>query len=187
MDLSIRQAAYRSQLTALLPTGRAWATESDPALADFIAALALELARIEQRATELLAEATPYGAYETLPEWEATAGLPDECSAAAAGDIQARRMALVARRKARRFICTCCAYPGNHRRKSPSFTRPPAMMTAMPRCTPTMTAIVGRYRCAAAETTDRPTATMIATARCSCIKAALLSACSTGLNRRTLI
>ncbi|MCL9788260.1 hypothetical protein J4530_08845 [Neisseria subflava] len=33
-DLSIRQAAYRSQLTALLPTGRAWATESDPALAD---------------------------------------------------------------------------------------------------------------------------------------------------------
>ena len=44
MDLSIRQAAYRSQLTALLPTGRAWATESDPALADFIAALALELA-----------------------------------------------------------------------------------------------------------------------------------------------
>ena len=97
MDLSIRQAAYRSQLTALLPTGRAWATESDPALADFIAALALELARIEQRATELLAEATPYGAYETLPEWEATAGLPDECSASAAGDIQARRMALVAR------------------------------------------------------------------------------------------
>ena len=55
MDLSIRQAAYRSQLTALLPIGRAWATESDPALADFIAALALELARIEQRATELLA------------------------------------------------------------------------------------------------------------------------------------
>ena len=58
MDLSIRQAAYRSQLTALLPTGRAWAIESDPALADFIAALALELARIEQRATELLAVST---------------------------------------------------------------------------------------------------------------------------------
>lgn len=97
MDLDQRQAAYRSQLAALLPTGRAWAHESDPSLADFTAALAMELARIEQRAAELLAEATPFGAYETLAEWETTAGLPDECSAGAAGDIQARRMALVAR------------------------------------------------------------------------------------------
>ena len=112
MDLSIRQAAYRSQLTALLPTGRAWATESDPALADFIAALALELARIEQRATELLAEATPYGAYETLPEWEATAGVPDECSAgSAAGRRRGAKQGVLSAPVARIRATT----GGNHR------------------------------------------------------------------------
>ncbi|MCL9788261.1 hypothetical protein J4530_08850 [Neisseria subflava] len=66
----------------------------------------------------------PIRRIRNIAEWEATAGLPDECSAAAAGDIQARRMRWwrgwqVVGRKARHFICTCCgigpATGGNHR------------------------------------------------------------------------
>lgn len=83
---------YTQHLLALRPTGPAW-PEQDQALSG----LAPELARVHNRALDLIEEGDPRTAREALARWEGVTGLPDPCSAGIATTLQERRAAVVAR------------------------------------------------------------------------------------------
>lgn len=85
--------AYRAQLQALLPPGAAWTRESAATLTRLLDALAVELARVDARAEDLLAECDPRTTRELLTDWERVAGLPDPCSGPL-GTVRERREAL---------------------------------------------------------------------------------------------
>lgn len=90
---------YLRQLQALLPMGAAWPREDDAVLTRLLAAAADELARVDARSAQLLAEADPRTTGEMLADWERNAGLPDQCvvlSGQTQGAVQ-RRTALVNR------------------------------------------------------------------------------------------
>ncbi len=73
------EADYRSQLAQLLPPGPAWDAELYALPAMVIDAVAVELARVDARANDLLSEMFPGTLRELLPDWERVMGLPDEC------------------------------------------------------------------------------------------------------------
>lgn len=76
----VRSAAdYRHQLQALLPPGPAWDPDVYPLPTMVLEAVAVELARVDSRAADLLAEMFPGSIRELLPDWERVMGLPDEC------------------------------------------------------------------------------------------------------------
>lgn len=87
---------YLNQLQKLLPPGLAWPTDPDAELTLFLAKIADYLARVEQDAQNLLAEADPRRATAMLDEWEASLGLPDACTLGALTN-QERRAAIVAK------------------------------------------------------------------------------------------
>lgn len=70
---------YLTELQALLPQGAAWPREPGATLSLTLLALADELARVDQRAEQLLDEADPRTTLELLADWERIAGLPDPC------------------------------------------------------------------------------------------------------------
>lgn len=72
-------AEYRTQLRALLPAGPAWDPELIPELEKVLSGLALELARIDARAFDLINEMDPAGVSELVSDWEKVMGLPDPC------------------------------------------------------------------------------------------------------------
>jgi uncharacterized protein YmfQ (DUF2313 family) len=77
---AIRTAGeYAAQLRALLPHGPAWEPEQVPEVDLVIQGLALELARIDLRAFDLLNEMDPAGVSELVPDWEKVMNLPDPC------------------------------------------------------------------------------------------------------------
>lgn len=90
---------YLRQLQALLPSGPAWPRDDDATLTQLLHGLAVELARVDGRATQLLEEADPRTTAELFADWERVAGLPDACVIAFAGDQTAaqRRASLVGR------------------------------------------------------------------------------------------
>jgi len=76
----LRDAAqYRAQLRTLLPAGPAWDPELVPELETILAGAAMELARVDARAFDLINEMDPAGVSELVPEWEQVMGLPDPC------------------------------------------------------------------------------------------------------------
>lgn len=75
-------SAWAGALKALLPRGLAWTVRPDGWLDRLLHGIGESLARAEARALRLTDEADPRTALETLPEWEAMLGLPDECLAA---------------------------------------------------------------------------------------------------------
>ncbi len=79
MAVAFSSGAYARQLAQLLPRGPAWRAESGSVLAGLLLAIADELARVDERARALGTEGDPRTAVETLPEWEAALGLPDDC------------------------------------------------------------------------------------------------------------
>jgi uncharacterized protein YmfQ (DUF2313 family) len=87
---------YLQALQALQLTGIAWPTEPDAVLTRLLAAIADGLARLDERARQLLEEADPRTTWELFEAWEADAGLPDAC-AGAEQTLPARRAALLAR------------------------------------------------------------------------------------------
>lgn len=87
---------HRAALLALLPTGPVWPREPGSTLATIALGVATLTARLQARAAGLLADAFPATAYELLPEWEASLGLPDSC-AGAAPTLQQRRAQVTAR------------------------------------------------------------------------------------------
>ena len=76
----IRTAAqYQAQLRALLPSGPAWDPERVPELEEVLQGVAVELARLDARAADLLNEMDPAGVSELVPDWEQVMNLPDPC------------------------------------------------------------------------------------------------------------
>lgn len=85
---------YLTMVQALLPPGAAWPRDADAVITGVLRAMAAELARLDQRADDLVGEADPRTTSELLTDWERVAGLPDLFS----GDlntVQERRDALV--------------------------------------------------------------------------------------------
>lgn len=71
---------YQNALLALLPSGKAWNKAPESEVGVLMAGIAEELARIDERAKDLLNESHPSYADELFEEWEAMYGLPDPCS-----------------------------------------------------------------------------------------------------------
>lgn len=89
-------AAYAAAIIAYLPRGRIWPRDMAASLAVTAKGLAPTAQRLDARAVALLADAFPPQAYELLPEWERTLGLPDPCSGLAA-TLQQRQAQVKAR------------------------------------------------------------------------------------------
>ncbi len=87
---------YAALVAAHWPEGDAWPREPGTQLARLWSWTGSELARVDARVGDLLREADPRQASETLDEWERAFGLPDECSAGLTL-IEQRRAALLAR------------------------------------------------------------------------------------------
>lgn len=95
---SLPAAAYARMLTALLPPGRLWRLIGDSVLGKVLLAIADELARVDNRAHDLLRESDPTTAIELLPEYEAELGL------VAAATIAERQANVVARNVTRQRV-----------------------------------------------------------------------------------
>ena len=76
----VGREAYREQLLALLPQGRAWPREPDSLLSLLMDAQAEEYARLDAVATGLLDEMLPGSTTALISDWEEDVGLPDECT-----------------------------------------------------------------------------------------------------------
>ncbi|WP_207458663.1 putative phage tail protein [Azospirillum sp. SYSU D00513] len=106
---------YYGLLLGLRPVGPAWPEDDD-----LLRAVADGLARVHARSLRLIEEADPRTAAELLPEWEAFAGLPDDCTAGVDLTLDERRAALVARLTARggqsrayfQGLAAAVGYPG---------------------------------------------------------------------------
>lgn len=89
-------ASYTELLLRLMPRGPAWAQGADSRLRQLLSGLAAELARVDERAQDLLAESYPGSTSELLVDWERVTGLPDPCVGELEGLAQ-RRAAVLAR------------------------------------------------------------------------------------------
>jgi uncharacterized protein YmfQ (DUF2313 family) len=91
---------YTQVLADLLPVGVAWPREPDSTLMRTMSGLADEFARVHERDCDLLAEAYPGTAIETITDWERVCGLPDPCTGPLE-TLQERREAVLAKLAAR--------------------------------------------------------------------------------------
>jgi uncharacterized protein YmfQ (DUF2313 family) len=87
---------YQQVLADLLPRGFAWPRDLSSVIMRTMRGLAEEYARVTARDCDLLAEAYPCGATETLSDWERVTGLPDPCTGPLP-TIQQRRLAICGR------------------------------------------------------------------------------------------
>lgn len=87
---------YAGALRGLVPPGRIWPESLDSHLSLLLLGVAEEFVRLEQRGHDLVDEADPRTTTEMLADWEAMAGLPDDCHGLGA-TLEARRAELVAR------------------------------------------------------------------------------------------
>ena len=88
--MALTSELYLEQLQRLLPPGAAWPRGTDASLTGVLDMTARSLARIDQRADDVLNEADPRTTFEMLSDWETMAGLPDQC-AGPAETFQGRR------------------------------------------------------------------------------------------------
>lgn len=86
---------YRNLLLALMPPGIAISRSLESNFADLLERVAVEFARIDERAADLRREGVPSTADEMISEWEEILGLPEECFAPTT--LAERRAAVVAR------------------------------------------------------------------------------------------
>lgn len=95
--MALIEQDYLRQLQALLPLGPAWSKDDGAILTRTFGALAAELARVDDRAWDLLDEADPRSTNELFTDWERVAGLPDACVVALGGtqSLDQRRATLV--------------------------------------------------------------------------------------------
>lgn len=87
-------ADHSAVLRQLLPRGPVWDFAPDGAMAGLLMGLAEEFARFDQRVLDLMEEADPATALETLDDWERVAGLPDACTGEP-DNVGERQVALV--------------------------------------------------------------------------------------------
>lgn len=107
MGMSVIQ--YLRHLQALLPRGFAWPRAEGSNLTALLRVLSAELARVDQRAEQLLDEADPRSTSEMLTDWETAVGLPDPCSGqletvAQRIDVLVTKVNLVGRQSPQFFI-----------------------------------------------------------------------------------
>jgi uncharacterized protein YmfQ (DUF2313 family) len=87
---------YRTHLDALKPRGRLTRFIPGGVWEQVTRGMAVEFARVDLRAEDLLRESNPGRTNELLPDWERVLGLPDPCSGDVLG-LAARRAAVIAR------------------------------------------------------------------------------------------
>lgn len=92
--VAFSHAAYVRQLRALLPRGLLLTVDQSSVLTKTLEAIALELARIDGRAKDLVNEVDPRTATETLEDWERVLSLPDERITAIPATTAERRIAI---------------------------------------------------------------------------------------------
>ena len=95
--MDVIEASYFQQLQQLLPPGPAFDLELQPDLAQMLASLAPELARVDQNNEALLLELNPATATVLLPVWEGYLGLPDVCVVPGSQTLEERRAAVIAK------------------------------------------------------------------------------------------
>jgi uncharacterized protein YmfQ (DUF2313 family) len=93
---NLTAADFLSALQALMPRGRVWPRDGDAIQTKTLAGCAPTFARLTARSNQLLVDGFPASAYELLPEWESSLGLPDPC-AGPAPTIPQRQQQVVAR------------------------------------------------------------------------------------------
>lgn len=92
---------YKAILQGLLPTGLIWPRDSEAILSRVLEGAAVELARVDGRAEDLVDEADPRATLEMLTDWERVCGLPDACAGDTPQALAQRQRALVAKVTAR--------------------------------------------------------------------------------------
>ena len=85
---------YARALALLLPRGVLWNLEQDSWISATLLAIADSLARVDDRAYDLVNEADPSTASETLGDWERVLGLPDDDISAIPATPEERRLAV---------------------------------------------------------------------------------------------
>ncbi len=73
------EEAYADLLHKLMPPGVAWPESGVGNFAAIWAAFSVQLAEVDSRVCDLLAELDPTQAFEMLEEWESDLGLPEKC------------------------------------------------------------------------------------------------------------
>jgi uncharacterized protein YmfQ (DUF2313 family) len=90
----VTSEGYARQLLQLLPPGRLWTLLADTEIFRAALGLADELSRVDARGVDLLNEADPRNATETIEDWERALGLPDERVLVIPSTIEERRIAV---------------------------------------------------------------------------------------------
>lgn len=86
---------YREGLRGLLPPGPAFDPELQPDVAQLLASLAPELARVDQALDALQLEVNPATVNALLVDWEDYLGLPDACTVPGSQTLEQRRQAVL--------------------------------------------------------------------------------------------
>lgn len=86
---------YREGLRDLLPPGPAFDPELQPDVAQLLASLAPELARVDQALDALQLEMNPATVSALLTDWEDYLGLPDTCTVPGSQTLEQRRQAVL--------------------------------------------------------------------------------------------
>jgi uncharacterized protein YmfQ (DUF2313 family) len=85
---------WANQAMAYLPNGLAWNKNPSSNLYNAVLALTGTFVNHQTSAANLLTDAFPASTVDLLPEWQATLGLPDDCSPAAPTLAQAQQQVL---------------------------------------------------------------------------------------------
>lgn len=92
--MSEKSQFYKAQLLRLFPIGKLFDIVPDGTLDKLLEGISVELARIDDRAANLLVESDPRRTSELLEDWERVCGLPGPCGSLAV-TIQERRDQIV--------------------------------------------------------------------------------------------
>lgn len=87
-------ASYARQLKQLLPRGAVWNLEAGSGVNKVLLAIADELARVDARGLNLIDEADPRTANETIADWERMLALPDDRVLVIPATLALRRIAV---------------------------------------------------------------------------------------------
>ena len=87
---------YAEAIADLFPVGAVWPRDPDSVLMQFADGIAAEFSRVSTRDCNLLAEAYPGSATETISDWERVFGLPDPCTGPL-DTLAQRRAAVIAK------------------------------------------------------------------------------------------
>lgn len=93
--MAMTEDDYREGLRGLLPPGPAFDPELQPDVAQLLAGLAPELARVDVALDGLQVEMNPATVNALLVDWEDYLGLPDACTVPGSQTIEQRRQAVL--------------------------------------------------------------------------------------------